>query len=70
VGASPACAAGQQAAYLAGLHAASEAVAAGGSPTALADRVGQLLTDILGLQKCHFILAPAAAIRGCSTTAH
>ena len=46
--------AGQQAAYLAGLHAASEAVAAGGSPTELADRVGQLLTDILGLQKCHF----------------
>ena len=46
--------AGQQAAYLAGLHAAAEVVAAGGSPTELADRVGQLLTDILGLQKCHF----------------
>ena len=46
--------AGQQAAYLAGLHDASEVVAAGGSPTELADRVGQLLTDILGLEKCHF----------------
>lgn len=46
--------AGQQAGYLAGLHAASEAVAAGGSPTELAGRVGELLTDILSLQKCHF----------------
>jgi hypothetical protein len=44
----------QQGGYLAGLHAASEVVAAGGSPTELAERVGQLLTDILGLQKCHF----------------
>ena len=29
-------------------------VAAGGSPTELADRVSELLTDVLGLEKCHF----------------
>jgi hypothetical protein len=46
--------AGQQAGYLAGLYAASEVVAAGGSPTELADRVSELLTDVLGLQKSHF----------------
>jgi hypothetical protein len=46
--------AGQQVGFLAGLHAASEVVATGGSPTGLADRVGEMLCDVLGLRKCHF----------------
>jgi K+-sensing histidine kinase KdpD len=45
---------GQQTGYLAGLHAASEVVATGGSPTQLADRVVDLLIDVLSLKKCHF----------------
>ncbi|MDQ1735339.1 MAG: hypothetical protein QOH56_1590 [Pseudonocardiales bacterium] len=44
----------QQAGYLAGLHAAAEVVATGGSPTQLADRVAALLTDVLSLRDCSF----------------
>jgi K+-sensing histidine kinase KdpD len=46
--------AGQQSGYLAGLHAASEAMARGGSPTAVVRQVAAELTRVLDLQACHF----------------
>jgi K+-sensing histidine kinase KdpD len=46
--------AGQQSGYLAGLHAASEAMASGGSPTQVVRQVAQELTRVLDLQTCHF----------------
>jgi K+-sensing histidine kinase KdpD len=46
--------AGQQSGYLAGLHAASEVVATGGSPSRLADQVTDQLSEILDLKRCHF----------------
>jgi hypothetical protein len=48
----------QHSAYLAGLHQACEAVAAGGSPTQLSDRVAAMLVPILGLASCRFELGP------------
>ncbi|MCW2522484.1 MAG: Osmosensitive channel histidine kinaselike protein, partial [Frankiales bacterium] len=44
----------RQAGYLAGLHAASAAVAEGGSPTQLANRIALVITEILELKGCHF----------------
>jgi K+-sensing histidine kinase KdpD len=46
--------AGQQAGYLTGLHAASEAMARGGSPTRVVRQVADELTRVLNLQTCHF----------------
>jgi hypothetical protein len=44
----------QRADYLAGLCAASDALAAGGSPTQLANRAAELITEVLELRRCHF----------------
>jgi K+-sensing histidine kinase KdpD len=46
--------AGQQSGYLAGLHAASEAMARGGSPTQLVRQVADEIARVLDLQRCHF----------------
>jgi hypothetical protein len=46
--------AGQQAGYLAGLHAATEAMSTGGSPTRLAHEVAEQLTQLLELAGCRF----------------
>jgi K+-sensing histidine kinase KdpD len=46
--------ASRDAGYLAGLHTAAEAAAAGGSPTTLIADVGQQLTGVLGLRGCRF----------------
>jgi K+-sensing histidine kinase KdpD len=46
--------AGQQAGYLTGLHAASEAMAIGGTPTRVVSQVTDQLTQVLNLQRCRF----------------
>jgi K+-sensing histidine kinase KdpD len=46
--------AGQQSGYLDGLHAASEAMARGGSPTQVVRQVADELTRVLDLRTCHF----------------
>lgn len=40
--------------YLAGLCTASDALAEGSSPTQLATRAADLITEVLELQRCHF----------------
>jgi K+-sensing histidine kinase KdpD len=47
-------AASRRAGYLEGINAAAEAVAAGGSPTALIDQVRAQLTRLLSLRSCRF----------------
>ncbi len=47
-------AASRSAGYLEGINAAAEAVASGGSPTALIDEVSAQLTRLLSLQSCRF----------------
>jgi K+-sensing histidine kinase KdpD len=46
--------AGQQSGYLTGLHAASEAMASGDSPTRVVRQVADELTRVLDLRTCHF----------------
>jgi K+-sensing histidine kinase KdpD len=46
--------AGLQQGYLAGVHAASEAMASGGSPTRVVSQVADELARVLDLQTCHF----------------
>lgn len=46
--------AGKQSGYLSGLHAASEVVATGGSPTRLASQIADQLSELLDLKSCHF----------------
>lgn len=45
---------GQQSGYLAGLHAAAEVAATGGSPTRLTGQIVEQLTELLDLRSCHF----------------
>ena len=47
-------AASRRAGYLAGINAAAQAVAAGGSPSALIDQVTGQLTRLLSLESCRF----------------
>lgn len=46
--------ASRRAGYLEGINAAAEAVAVGGSPSALIDQVGAQLTRLLSLRSCRF----------------
>jgi Domain of unknown function (DUF4118) len=46
--------AGQQSGYLAGLHAAAEVAATGGSPTRLTSQIVEELIELLDLRSCHF----------------
>src|SRR5262252_6653543 len=47
-------AASRRAGYLDGIHAAAQAVASGGSPSALIDQVVGQLTRVLSLEACRF----------------
>jgi K+-sensing histidine kinase KdpD len=47
-------AASRRAGYLDGIHAAAQAVASGGSPSALVDQVAGQLTRVLSLEECRF----------------
>jgi len=47
-------AASRRAGYLDGIHAAAQAVASGGSPSALIDQVAGQLTRVLSLKSCRF----------------
>jgi hypothetical protein len=47
-------AASRRAAYLQGINAAAQAVAAGGSAAALTDQISSQLTRLLSLRSCHF----------------
>jgi K+-sensing histidine kinase KdpD len=47
-------AASRRAGYLDGIHAAAQAVAAGGSPSALAEQVAGQLIKVLSLRSCRF----------------
>jgi hypothetical protein len=64
-------AASRRAAYLQGINAAAQAVAAGGSAAALTDQISSQLTRLLSLRSCHFQSAsPTSASQpGCTPAA-